>query len=69
METRVIIGTGITVAKKTLREHLEVKNYTEALFFIEDLKKETLSEYDIKSIHTIILDGIDRANAGKYLYS
>lgn len=66
METRVIIETGITVAKKTLREHLEVKNHAEALFFIEDLKKETLFEYDIKSIHTIILDGIDRANAGKY---
>lgn len=66
METRVIIETGITVAKKTLREHLEVKNHAEALFFIEDLKKETLSEYDIKSIHAIILDGIDRANVGKY---
>lgn len=66
METRVIIETGITVAKKTLKEHLEVKNHVEALSFIEDLKKEVLSEYDIKSIHSIILDGIDRANAGKY---
>ncbi|MGL5367631.1 MAG: Fic family protein, partial [Cetobacterium somerae] len=66
METRVIIETGITVAKKTLREHLEVKNHAEALFFIEDLKKISLSEYVIKSIHAIILDGIDRANAGKY---
>lgn len=66
METRVIIETGITVAKKTLREHLEVKNHAEALFYIEDLKKETLSEYDIKSIHAIILDGIDRTNTGKY---
>lgn len=66
METRVIIETGITVAKKTLREHLEVKNHAEALFFIEDLKKIPLSEYVIKSIHAIILDGIDRANAGKY---
>lgn len=66
METRVILETGITVAKKTLREHLEVKNHAEALDFIEDLKNTLLSEYDIKSIHTIILDGIDRLNAGKY---
>lgn len=66
METRVIIETGITVAKKTLREHMEVKNHAEALFFIEDLVKEKLSEYDIKSIHAIILDGIDRLNAGRY---
>lgn len=66
METRVILETGITVAKKTLREHLEVKNHAEALDFIEDLKNTPLSEYDLKSIHSIILDGIDRANAGKY---
>ena len=66
METRVIIETGITVAKKTLREHLEVKNHAEALLFIEDLKKESLTENDIKSIHSVILDGIDRHNAGKY---
>lgn len=66
METRVILETGITVAKKTLREHLEVKNHAEALLYIEDLKNEILTEYDIKSIHSIILDGIDRLNAGKY---
>lgn len=66
METRVILETGITVAKKTLREHLEVKNHAEALDFIEDLKNNPLLEYDLKSIHAIILDGIDRLNAGKY---
>jgi Fic family protein len=66
METRVIIETGITVAKKTLREHLEVKNHAEALDFIESLKSSSLSEYDLKSIHSIILDGIDRLNAGRY---
>lgn len=66
METRVIIETGITVAKKTLREHLEVKNHAEALQYIEELKDEKLSEFTIKSIHSIILDGIDRNNAGKY---
>lgn len=66
IETRVIIETGITVARKTLREHLEVKNHVEALGYIETLKNEKLSEYDIKSIHSIILDGIDRMNAGRY---
>lgn len=66
METRVILETGITVAKKTLREHLEVKNHAEAIEFIENLKNEKLSDYHIKSIHSIILDGIDRANAGRY---
>ena len=66
IETKVIIETGITIAKKTLREHLEVKNHAEALLFIEELKDRKLSEYDIKSIHSIILSGLDRVNAGKY---
>lgn len=66
METRVILETGITVAKKTLREHLEVKNHAEALKFIEELNNTAITEYDIRTIHSIILDGIDRLNAGKY---
>ncbi|MGL6169543.1 MAG: Fic family protein [Fusobacteriaceae bacterium] len=66
METRVIIETGMTVAKKTLREHLEVKNHAEAIFYIEELKDRKLTEYDLKSIHSIVLDGIDRDNAGQY---
>lgn len=45
---------------------MEVKNHAEALGYIETLKNEKLSEYDIKSIHSIILDGIDRMNAGRY---
>lgn len=66
METRVILETGITIAKKTLREHLEVKNHAEALNFIEELKNTPITEYDIRAIHSIILEGIDRLNAGKY---
>lgn len=66
METRVIIETGLTVEKKTLREHFEVKNHVEALDFIEELVDHELSEYDLASIHAIILQGIDRRNAGVY---
>lgn len=67
METRVIIETGLTVEKKTLREHLEVKNHVEALDYIEELTGlDGLSESTIQSIHSIILQGIDRRNAGMY---
>ncbi|MCJ7841403.1 Fic family protein [Lederbergia sp. NSJ-179] len=67
METRVIIETGLTIEKKTLREHFEVKNHVEALNYIEELaQKQDLTERDIKSIHSIILQGIDRRNAGIY---
>ena len=38
IETKVIIETGITVAKKTLREHLEVKNHvTLQLLFCQSI--------------------------------
>ncbi len=66
METRVIIESGITVAKKSLREHFEVTNHVEALVYIEELIDHALTEYDVKSIHSLILQGIDRRNAGSY---
>lgn len=66
METRFIIETDLTVGKKSLKEHLEARNYSKVLLYIETLKNEILSEENIKFIHTILLDGIDRANTGKY---
>lgn len=66
METRFIIETDLTVGKKSLKEHLEARNYSEALLYIETLKNEILSEENVKSIHIILLDGIDRNNTGKY---
>ena len=66
METRVIIETDLAVGKKSLKEHLEIRNYNNALLYIESLRSEILSEENIKTIHTILLDGIDRINKGKY---
>lgn len=67
-ETRVVLENGITVKGKSLKDHLETINHKEAIEFIEDLvqNKEELSEYVIKSIHHLILKGIDSFNAGKY---
>ncbi|MGL5777140.1 Fic family protein [Cetobacterium sp.] len=66
METRVIIETNLAVGKKSLKEHLQIRNYNNALLYIESLRNEILSEENIKTIHTILLDGIDRINKGKY---
>ena len=59
---------GITIGGKTLREHFEVINHAEAILYIEDMvkNKEELSEYAIKSIHSLILKNIDNDNAGRY---
>jgi len=66
-ETKVVLE-GITVGGKTMREHFETINHREAIYFIEELvqKNEPLSEWQIKSIHQLILKNIDDKNAGVY---
>lgn len=66
-ETKVALE-GITVGGKTMREHFEAINHREAIYFVEDLVKrnEPLSEWQIKSIHQLILKNIDDEYAGVY---
>jgi len=67
-ETKVVIENGITIKGKPLKDHLETINHKEAIEYIEKLvsKNVRLSEYDIKSIHYLILKEIESSNAGKY---
>ncbi|MBF0203698.1 MAG: Fic family protein [Desulfamplus sp.] len=67
-ETDIIINKGLTIGGKSMREHLEANNHYEAILYIRDLIKDKvlISEKLIKDIHSIILRGIDRENAGKY---
>lgn len=66
-ETKVALE-GITIGGKTMREHFEAINHREAIYFVEDLVKENepLSEWQIKSIHQLILKNIDDNHAGVY---
>ena len=66
-ETKVVLE-GITIGGKTLREHFEIINHKDAIFFVEQLAKSDtpLTEFDIKGIHSLILKNIDNKNAGKY---
>ena len=66
-ETKVALE-GITIGGKLLREHFEAINHKEAILFIEELAKkdESLSEYSIKQIHSLILKNIDDTNKGSY---
>lgn len=66
-ETQIVLE-GITVGGKTLREHLEAINHEKAIEYIEDLVKEknTVTEWNIKNIHQLVLKEIDDKNAGKY---
>lgn len=66
-ETKVVLD-GITIGGKSVIEHLEAINHREAIFFLEDLigNNDSLSEWNIKCIHGLILKEIDNQNAGKY---
>ena len=66
-ETKVVLE-GITIGGKSVVEHLETINHREAILFIESLisNSESLSEWNIKNIHSLILREIDNQNAGRY---
>ena len=67
-ETALVVNEGVTISGKSMREHLEAINHTEAISYIKDIAKQDIeiSERTIKEIHALILHGIDRENAGKY---
>jgi Fic family protein len=67
METKVVLE-GITIGGKPLREHFEVINHKEAIDYVEAIvqNQEALSEWQIKSIHHLVLKNIDDRNAGQY---
>lgn len=66
-ETKVALE-GITVGGKTIREHFEAINHREAIYYVEALvqQHEPLTEWQIKSVHQLILKNIDDAHAGVY---
>lgn len=67
-ETELVVNKGVTIAGKSMREHLEAINHAEAIDYIRDFAKNSveISESTIKQIHALILHGIDRENAGRY---
>lgn len=67
-ETALVVEKGMTVNGKSMREHLEAINHAGAVDFIMEVvkNKEVLSERLIKDIHAIVLQGIDKNNAGAY---
>lgn len=66
-ETKVVLE-GITVGGKSLREHLEATNHRDAISYLEQLVAggETLSEWQIRNLHRLILKAIDDKEAGQY---
>ncbi len=67
-ETALVIDKGITISGKSVHEHLEAINHSEAVELLHDLvqNKIELTEYVLKQLHGLILRGINKNNAGKY---
>ena len=57
LQETALVLQGVTIDQKPLKDHLEAVGYKEAFQFVEELAKQDkpLSEYDIKSIHNLVL--------------
>lgn len=68
METDLVIHKGMTIDGKSLQEHQEAINHQDAIHFIREIVQSNISfnEQTLLKIHTLILQGIDRSNAGVY---
>ncbi len=66
-ETKVVLE-GITVGGKSLREHLEATNHRDAILYVEEIvaKREALTEWQIRNLHSLVLKSIDSEQAGRY---
>lgn len=69
-ETYWVIQQGITVKGKSLKDHLEAQNHKEALDYLYELvehgTRQTISEHLIKSLHSLVIQDIDKNIAGQY---
>lgn len=68
-ETRVLLESGITANGKPFKDHLDILNHQEAIFYLIDLVKENkpLSESIIKDFHYLLLQKTEHSReAGKY---
>ena len=66
-ETALILGEGVTIAEKPLKEHLEAIGHRDAFGYVSELAKKgsPVTERVIKDIHSLVLMS-DRENRGVY---
>jgi Fic family protein len=69
-ETSIVINEGMTVAGKTVNEHLEAINHKEAIDYLRSIVAgtEKMSEWTIKSLHELVIKNHPKHHAqrGKY---
>lgn len=67
-ETDLVINEGLTIGGKPLKDHLEAINHRDALDYVRDIVQQRVdvSQRVLLDLHSLILRGIDRDNAGRY---
>jgi Fic family protein len=67
-ETELVINRGLTIGKKSLKDHFEAINHKEGIQFLYNFvkKKKELDEDTILALHKKILKNIDDTQAGHY---
>ncbi len=68
-ETQMVIAEGMTITGRPLRDSIEARNLNYALDFFHELadrEGQPLTTRDLRTIHGVILKGIDDRNAGVY---
>ena len=67
-ETFLVITEGITIGGKSVKEHLEAINHSDAVSFINEIAQgtELINERTIKDLHYLVLKSIETDHAGKY---
>ncbi|TCV83324.1 Fic family protein [Testudinibacter aquarius] len=69
IETRVLLENGMTAKGKPFKDHLDVINHQEAIYYLLDIikNKEPLSERHIKEFNTLLLKSTKyEMYSGKY---
>ncbi|MBI2579056.1 MAG: Fic family protein [Candidatus Aenigmarchaeota archaeon] len=64
-ETKLVLEHGITIKGKSLKEHFEAINHKEAIDFIEDMLKGSITEDLVKKLNGVVLEKIDD-RGGRY---
>lgn len=67
-ETQVVIGDGLTVGGKPLRDVLAAKNLADALDWVEAIgqRQEPITERTVREIHALVMRGEDEVLPGQY---
>lgn len=64
-ETSFFLREGLTAKGKTLREHFEVINHSEAVYYLQDaIRDRELSVGLIKEFHAMLFEGVKSWSAG-----